>query len=787
MLKNYLKIAWRNLWKNRFYSTVNIAGLTVGLTVGMLVFLWVKNEFGHDRFHRDTKNIYRILSNMGSGDSRQIWSNSHAPIATFAKREVPEIREAVRIRGNWNYSIFRYGDTQFTETNKCYVDPSFFTFFDFKLIKGNPESPFQGDHSVILTASTAKRYFGEEDPIGKVLQANNKEFFEVTGILEDFPENSSIRYDMLFPMDLYAKLFTGNGEWKTIEEDWGNFMYTTFLKLNPETATAIVEDKLAQVLRNNYRDIGIDDPYTLQPLANMHLYKTDGSEGLMQIVRIFLIVGMVILVIACINYVNLSTARSMLRAKEVSLRKIVGAGKDQLFAQFIVETVMVFFFVTVLSLLLVYLLMPVYNVIAGKNMVFRLTDPSIWAIVGVTVLSTLTLSGIYPSLLLSSFDPLKAMKGKLSTGISANVFRKTLVITQFVFSTALIFGTMIIEHQLNYIQEKELGYDKEHVFTFEMREMQPHAPAVKAELMKHQGVKGVTCTNDDIVHLGGTTGDTDWDGKAPGQAFFIHPLTIDEDFLSVLKLELVEGEGFTGIASDSAHYILNETAVKEAGITDPVGQRFRLWDTEGTIIGVVRDFHFASLKQRIEPAIFRYHPENYGMYVKTTGKDAPAVLSEVEKLWKQYNADFPFEYTFLDDTYDNLYKAEQRIGMLFKLFSFVAIFISCLGLFGLAAYIAQVKTKEIGIRKVLGASVTGIIGLLSKDFIKLVLAAIIIASPIAWWAMSRWLADFAYRIDIEWWMFGIAGLMAVVIALLTVSFQSVKAALANPVESLRSE
>jgi putative ABC transport system permease protein len=787
MIKHYFRTAWRNLVRNKFYTAINIVGLTMGLAVGMLITLWVQNELSYDRFHRDTKNIYRVLSNMGSGSDRQIWANSHAPMATFAKRDIPEIKNAVRISDNRDFSLFKYRNKQFSEEKKGYVDTSFFTVFDFKLLEGSAEDPFQGDYSVILTASAAKRYFNNDEAVGKILQADNKEHFVVAGVLEDFPENSSIKYDMLFPMSLHAKLVSGNGEGKDIEEDWGNFSYNTFLQLAPGTATSTVTDKLALMLRNHYRDVGIKDPYSLQPLADMHLYKTDGSEGLMQTVRFFLIVGILILIIACINYVNLSTARSLVRAKEVSIRKMIGAGKAQLFIQFIIETVLVFIFATITALLLAGLLMPVYNNIAGKNMAFSLLNPNIWMIVCITVLATLILSSIYPALLLSSFEPLKALKGKFSAGISAVFLRKVLVTTQFVFAVALITGTLIIDRQLTYIHEIELGYDKEHVFTFGMGDMQPHAQSVKAELLKQQSVLGVTCANDKIVNIGTTTGKTDWDGKDPNQRFFVHPLAVDEDFLPVFKLQLVAGRSFIGMASDSAHYILNETAVKEADITDPIGKRFKLWDIEGTIIGVVKDFHFASLKQKIAPAIFQYQPGSAEMYVKTTGKGASKAIAAAEELWKQYNAGFPFKYTFLDETYNNLYKSEQRTGTLFMAFSIVAILISCLGLFGLATYTAQVKTKEIGIRKIMGASITGIIQLLAKDFMKLVLLAILIATPLAWYAINQWLQDYAYSIKLQWWMFTLAGLLSVSIAMLTVSFQSIKAALMDPVKSLRSE
>jgi putative ABC transport system permease protein len=787
MIRNYLKIAFRNLIKNRTYSAINIVGLTTGLVVGLFVLLWVQHELSYDRFHQNTPHIYRVLTNVGKEESRQIWTHTHAPLATFAKAEVPQISQAVRIRDNRDIVRVTYGDKQLTGDKKGYVDPSFFTLFDFKMRQGNPQHPFQGDQSVVLTAATAQRFFGEENPVGKVLVADANEQFVVTGVLDDFPENSSIQYDMLFPMALYANRFIRDNAGKTIDEDWGTFTYDTFLQVAPGSTTQSVEHQLAGLLRTHFRDIGIDDPYALQPLAKMHLYKTDGSDGLIQTVNLFLIIGILILVVACTNYINLAMARSLLRMKEVGVRKLIGAGKAQLFSQFILEAALVFLLAAVAALVLIQVLMPVYNTVADKHTVLRLSDPQLWSVIGVTLVATLALASIYPALVLSSFEPLQVLKGKLSLGISATFFRKLLVTGQFVVSVGLIAGTLIIDRQLAYIRTKELGYDKEYVFSVDMGHMQPQAQLVKAELSKQPGIRGITYASDQLVDLGTTTGKTDWAGKNPDQRFFVHPLTVDQDFLSVFKLPLVEGQGFTGIATDSAHFILNETAVREAGLMNPVGKRFTLWDTKGTIIGVVKDFHFASLKQKIEPAVFQYKPGNELMYVKTTGEDAPQVVAAVEKRWKQYNAGLPFTYSFLDDSYDSLYKSEQRTGTLFTLFAAVAILISCLGLFGLAMYTAQIRTREIGVRKVLGASVSSIVQLLANDFIRLVLIAILVATPLSWYVMHRWLEDFAYKIAIEWWMFALAGLLAVGIALLTVSFQSIKAALTNPVKSLHSD
>ncbi len=790
MIKNYFKTAWRNLFNNKFYSAINITGLTVGLTVGLLVLLWVNDELSFDRFNTKAGQIYKVNAQIGTGTSKQVWGGVQPPIATYALKEVPGIVNAVRVIECYQYSFFGYQNKLLNEpTGKLsYVDPSIFKIFDFKLIKGNVDNPFPTDNSIVITQSTAKRFFGSDNPVGKVLLADNKDNYVVSGIMADFPENSSIKQDIFFSVNVRKNQYSVKDYWKSMDEDWGDYYTATYLQLQPGTSLKSVEDKLTRIHISHQQGIKLSDGhYILQPLTETHLYAPDGSSSAMQTVKVFAIVAVLILLIAAINYINLSTARAMLRSKEVSVRKIIGAARMQLFSQFIVETVMFFSISLILAFCLIAILMPFYNSISGKEMHFDLLSATVWQVVGSTVLVTLVASSIYPALLLSSFKPINALKGKLSLGAGNVMFRKVLVVCQFVFSIGLIIGTLIINRQLNYIQNKELGFDKAYVFSVPMRDMEKQYEAVKGELLNHPEILGVTTGDNSIISIGNTTGDTDWDGKEKDRGFMIHPMGVDKDFTNVFKLKFVEGTGFTGVKTDTAHYILNETAVRDAGIKNPVGKRFSLWNTNGIIIGVVKDFHFASLKQKIEPFIFHYSPDTWQLLVKTTGKDAPKAIKTVQKIWERYNPKFPFDYTFLDQVYDQLYKSDQRTGTLFNVFACIAILISCLGLFGLATYTAQVKVKEIGIRKVLGASVANITTMLSRDFLTLVILAIIIATPIAWYAMNKWLQDFVYRTTIQWWIFALAGIAAIVIALVTISFQSIRAALANPVKSLKSE
>jgi putative ABC transport system permease protein len=785
MIKNYFNTAWRNLLKNKFYSFINISGLTAGLAIGILILFWVQDELSFDSYHKQTPDIYRLELFGGTGTSRQIWTGTVGSIGPMAKGQLPEVLNQVRITGNNFYSLYQYKDKIFGNESAVFTDPSLFSIFDFPIIEGNPAKPFKDDNSVVITKRTAKKYFGSSDPIGKVIVADNQLNFTVTGVINDFPKNSSLNFDMMMPMSFRAKkLLTDKID---ISTDFVYYNYATFLLLKPGTSLKNLTKSITQIhLKNKPEDTDAD--YLLLPLSKMHLYRADGSNAGIETVRIFLIVALLILVIACINYVNLSTARSLLRSKEISMRKLVGAGKWQLFIQFILESLLLFSLVTILALGLIYLLMPLFNRVSGKELEFNLSNPKIWFVVGFSIAGTLAASSIYPALLLSSFDPLKAMKGKMTMGIGDAMFRKILVVTQFMFSVGLIIGTLVISRQLNYIRSKELGFDKNHVLSFWMRDMTKSFDAAKSVILRQPGVLSVTRASGSIISIGNLTGDTDWDGKGANQTFIVHPMAIDKDFISFFKMKLLEGSEFTGAISDSTHFILNETAVKEIGLKNPIGKRFKMWKTNGTIIGIIKDFHFASMKEKIGPAVFYYYPPDCNrMYIKSNGGDIANVVQSAGAEFKQYNGAYPFGYTFLDDSFNNLYQSEQREGILFNYFAGIAILISCLGLLGLAAYTAQVRTREIGVRKVLGASVLGIIGLLAKDFIRLVIIGIAIAIPLAWYAMNSWLLGFAYRITMGWTLFALAGLIAILIAFITISFQSLKAALSNPVAAIKTE
>lgn len=786
MFKSYFLTTWRNLVKNKFYSLINIAGLTTGLAIGLLILLWVQDERSFDRFHHRKDQLYRLVNRVGTGVSRHIWTVTNAPIAVNAQARLPEVKGMLRIADNYVYSSFRYNNQLFPANKAFFTDTTLFTLFDFPLIQGNPAQPFTDPHSVVMTEKAARKYFGDASPLGKVIVANDKSSFTVTGIIRDFPKNSSIQGELFFPMQLLNDMFLA-GKGKYADQEWDEYNFQTYLFLQPGAQTAVLANQLRNIhLEHKPEDTDIE--YLLQPLTSMHLYNADGQDDGMQTVRIFAIIAVLILAISAINYVNLSTARAVLRAKEVSVRKIIGAERRQLFVQFVLETTFLFLLSLVLALVLAGTLLPLFNRLSGKELAIDYRSGRLWELVGITGLATLAVSSIYPALMLSSFEPLKALKGVLVTGVRNVTFRRILVTGQFAISIGLITGTLIIGQQLHFMRTKNPGYDKEHVLMCQMPKANAHYDAVRERLLREPEIKGMVRASGNIAMLGVQSGDNQWEGKKKGETVMVYPLSVEKDFIPFFKMQLVAGDNFSGTPADSVHYILNETAVREMGLKNPVGQRFRLWKREGTIVGVIKDFHFASLRVKIEPVVLYYQPERSDIFLmKTGGHDAPGAIAALKKIWEQYSSDIPFEYHFMDETFDDIYRADGRTGVLFNVFAGIAIFVSCLGLLGLTAYTAQVRTREIGVRKVLGAGVSSIVRLLTLDFIRLILIANLIALPVSWWAMSRWLDEFAYSIPLSWTVFLFSGVITLVIALLTISFQSIRAAMANPVRSLRTE
>ncbi|OOG16701.1 hypothetical protein BWD42_17925 [Sphingobacterium sp. CZ-UAM] len=793
MIKNFIKTAWRNIFSNKFYSAINILGLTAGLVVGIFLLLWIKDELSFDRFHKNQGSIYKIGIEGGTGISKRIFGSIIAPVGSFAKREIPEVKDAVRIFRIGDAAI-KYKDKRFREKNFAFVDPSYFSVFDFPLIQGNQKQPFSDNNSVVLTETTARRYFGNENPIGRAVILGIEDLCVVSGVIADYPENSSFQFQVLLPLSRFNEYayvknkttYDNKTYLSSMDTDWSNFSFETYLQLRPDASPIAVAQKLQKIHeRNKPEDTPV--PYVTQQLSKVHLYQMDGSDGGIGTVRIFIGVALMILIIASINYINLSTARSLSRSKEVGIRKIIGAGRKELFFQFILETTLYFTIAAILAISIVFIFLPFFNNFSGKHISLQLYSIDLWSYILIMLIGTLLLTSIYPALLLSNFDPIKVLKGRF--GMKKSNFRKILVVLQFTVSIVLITMTVVIGRQLDYIRNKNLGYEKSNIIAVSMApKMAQHFEAVKSDLLKNKGVSDVIRLGRDMVYGGGSTGDNDWDGKPSNSNLWFSITYSDQFALDFFKIKLAQGKNFTGSIADSTHFLINETAVREMGLKNPLGTRLRIRTVPGTIIGVVKDFNYASVRQKIEPMVFQFSPKDcQQLYIKTNPAGTKSALLALQQIWKSYYDDMPISYSFLDESYQQQYMSEQKQGTLFNFFAIIAIMISCLGLLGLCTYTAQLKTKEIGIRKVLGATVFNIIQMLNKEFLLLIIIANIIAIPLALYFTSNWLDGFAFRTTVPITIFLGAGLLAIIIALFTVSFQSIKAAIANPVKSLKDE
>lgn len=792
MLKNYFKTAWRNLKTNKFYSLINISGLAIGLTTSILLLLWVQHERSFDRFHKDYENIYQVSTHFGSHGGITIWPSTPAALATFAK-DIPQISELVRITDEFDQVLSNANRNKVMDGHHiAFVDSTFFQMFSFNLLEGNQAKSFPDIYSVIITKSLANKLFEKEQALGQILIHRGTPF-TVSGILEDFPDNSTIHFDALFPMGFYGKAFTargGNGAWKTIDEDLGNYNFQTFIKLNPQTNSTAVADALtlAQTKARNGEGVG-ELKFQLQPLANLHLTGTDGNNNPAKMVHIFMITAILILVIAAINYINLSTARSLDRAREVSIRKVIGANARQLFFQFILETLLIFIASLVVAIVLIIALTPVYNQISGKNLHFSIYNREIWNMIGYTAIGMFMATSLYPAYLLASFQPIAGLKGKINVKVGTSVFRKSLVVCQFSISVLLIVATIIMGRQMEYLRTIDLGYDQSYVFTVPLTPQgAEHKEALKTQLKNTKEIIDVSASDIyDIANLSSASGDLEWNGKAPNSNLIVGQANVDKDFIPTLKIDFLEGGNFTGTPIDSASFILNETAVLAMGLQAPyTGQPLTFHGKKGHIIGVVKDFNFKSLKEKTTPLVLYSWWNGNILHIRSTAKGITGAIASARQEYAKYAGDIPFSFSFVDNQIETQYHNDRRISFLFNLFAGVAIFISCLGLFGLATYNAQIRIKEIGIRKVLGANIGSIVQLLNKETVWLILVAILIASPLAWWALNKWLQGFAYRIELQWWMFAAAGSLAMLIALLTVSTQAIRAARMNPIKSLRN-
>lgn len=790
MIKNYLKIAIRNITRHKAFALINISGLAIGMTCSIMILLWVKNETSYDRFHSNAGQLFRIVCQAGNLKV----AVSPYPMPQEMQAKLPEIKSIIHLRGI-DGIVLETGNHKFEESDGFYVDSNFLQSFSFPLVKGERANALQRVDGILITENMAKKYFGQEDPIGKVLRKNNKDNVVVTGVLANVPSNSHLQFDFIMPMSAIAQT---DGDIK--DNVWDNFSFYNYVQLDnsvkPTQATiAKLDQQMDDIYKKQIPDELLKVKYHLQSLTDIHLhsdYQADlPGRGNYQYVKIFFVVAIFILVVACINFMNLATARSARRAKEVGLRKVVGAGRSQLIWQFLGESILISFFSLLIAMGLVWLLLPAFNHLAGKELAIHFFDWKLLLTLTGIALITGLISGSYPALFLSGFKPVKVLKGNIKTMGGNLIFRNSLVVMQFVVSIVLLAGTAVVYKQLRFIKNMNLGFDRSNLLYMPMTgDMAGKLDALKTELKKNPLTADFAFTNNMPAGLMNGTVNVKWEGKEPGNQTIFPNMDVSEDFISVFQMKMASGRSFSEeFKGDSSNYIINEKAAKEMGMTveGAIGKPLTMWGTKGMIVGVVKDFNFKSIQRPIEPIVMRLNRYGGLAIVRTKPGTTEATIRAMEKINTQLNPAYPFSYGFLDQEIDKLYKGEQQMGSLFNVFALLAIFISCMGLYGLSAFMAEQRKKEIGVRKVLGASVGNVVYLLSLNFTRLILIATVIAVPIAWLAINSWLEGFAYRIPLNWVIFLIASLSALVIGWVTVGYESIRAAIANPVKSLRAE
>ena len=790
MIKNYLKTTFRNLWKNKAFSLINIMGLALGLACSLLIMLWVSEEYKVNAFHKNGKQLYSVYEQQFRDADVNAFHGGPGIMADEMKRVLPEVQYATNYAWN-NLATFEANNKIIKEEGN-HAGQDFFKMFTYPLLEGNPITALQTPLDIAISKKMAEEFFGSPaEAIGKTIRYQNKKDLKITAVFADVPKNSTAQFDYI----LNWQSFLEGNEWA---KDWTNNGPATYLLLRQGTDAKAFEKKITRFLDNYNKDQNPHDYIRLgiQRYSDIYLHSNFDkrgqlSGGRIQYVQLFSIVAIFILLIACINFMNLTTARSVKRAKEIGIRKVVGAMRFALIRQFISEAMLIVSIAVIISLILVVLILPTFNQLTAKEIQIPLNDSTFWLVIAGLVLVTGFISGSYPALYLSSFKPVRVLKGLPKFSNSALWFRKGLVVFQFMLSIILIIGTIVVSRQVDYIQHTNLGYDRENLVYIPLEgDLTGKYELFKNQAMQMPGIKSITRMTDNPTQIENGTGGVQWEGKDPNLAIDFTHSALGYDYMKTMHVQMVQGRDFSkDFATDSAGYILNESALKIIGYKDPVGKPITFWGKKGTIIGIVKDFHFNSLHSKIRPLVLRLGEDvGWGSaLVRTAPGKTKEALASLEKICKTLNQKFPFTYKFSDEEYAKLYKSEQLVGQLANYFAFLAIFISCLGLLGLVLFTAEQRTKEFGIRKVLGASPGSLFYLLSKEFLQLVLVALIIASPLAWIAMNNWLQNYEYRIHISWWMFVIAGLLAILIALTTVSFQAVRAAVANPVKSLRTE
>ena len=810
MIKNNFKIAWRTLLKQRMYSVIKIGGFALSIAACLLIALYIKDELSYDKEWAYADRIYRVIGEYNENGKIESGNDWPAPMAKALREDFPEVEKSGRLMdaplfyGAGSNQLRPVEVRQNTyEQGFSYADQDMLDMLQVKMVYGDRARALSEPNTMVISKSKADKYFPGQNPVGRTMILNNDAGtpYKIGGVMKDFPTTSHIHYDFLLTM-------TGHQLWDNEQTTWMASNYPTYVLLKPGTNPAHFQEKLKLILSKYMlpalKEYNLKEAESLvknakiliQPITDVHLYSASIDDRLdkgdIKFVWLFGAIAVFILVIACINFINLSTARSANRAKEVGLRKVVGSNRTALVKQFLTESLVFSVLSFVMGFVIAGLLLPYFNTLTGKS----LTTPwTAWWLLPVMIGAAIiigVIAGLYPSFYLSSFKPISVLKGQLSRGSKNAFLRNGLVIFQFTTSIFLIIGTLVIYNQTQFLLNRKVGFDKDQVMLIQgTNTLGDKTQAFKTELLKSSGIKSVTVGDYLPISMTKRDGNTFWkEGKINEDlGVFGQKWQVDYDYLETMGMRINQGRYFSKeMASDSAAVVINKSMVEKLGLKSPLGQRIENGWQKFTVIGVVEDFNFETMKQKVAPLCMVLGLYNSTIVsVKLSGKDTKKVISDVANVWKSFSPDQPFRYTFLDESFANMYKDVQRTGSIFTSFAVLAIIIACLGLFALSAFMAEQRTKEIGIRKVLGASVNGIVTMLSKDFLKLIIIAMLIASPIAWWAMIKWLQDFEYRIPVAWGFFAVAGIAALLIALFTISFQAIKAAVANPVQSLRTE
>lgn len=790
MLKNYFIIAIRNLWKNKGFSVINITGLAIGMAATILILLWIQDEVSYDQFHKNKDRIYQVWNRVPFNGKIRCWNSCSALLKPVLEKDLPEIELAARWEHNGNMLVTA-GEKKLMKEGAM-ADTSFLQIFTFPMLAGNPSTALNNKYSVVLTEKTARSLFGNTDAMGKTIKIGDNDNFTVTGILKDLPANTAFNFDYLLPWSALEQ---------TMDLGWGDNNIPTYVLLKKNADFTAVNAKI-KWLKQQYDDEAKTENWELflYPLSHWHLHAkfTDGVEDngdRSTFVQLFGIIAGFILLIACINFMNLSTAQSEKRAKEIGIRKTVGALRGELIGQFIGESVFIAFLAGVTALIIVQISLPGYNQVIDKQLSVNYYNVYTWLAFVAFILFVGLLAGSYPAFFLSSFQPGKVLKGTFKKANALLTPRKVLVVSQFTFAIILIICTIIIKRQIDYANNRNTGYNKDNlVYHFTNNDLRRNYPLIKNELIRSGIANSVTQTNSPLTERWSNGWGQDWEGKDPNDNTNFDRYLEDESLGVTAGLQFIQGRDLDlrKFPTDSTGVVINESALKVMKFKDPIGKQVRDLGVTWHIVGVIKDFILTSPYEPTRPILIcgaksRYMSFNT-MLVKLNGNNANAKnMEKMAAIFKKYNPEYPFDPKFVDEEYAKKFNNEKREGILAGLFAALTIFISCLGLFGLATYMAENRIKEIGVRKVLGASVIGITSLLSKDFIKLVGIAFLIAAPLAWTAMHKWLQTYTYRVEIEWWVFALAGFLSVTIALLTVGYQAVRAAIANPVKSLRTE